>query len=62
MTVKRDLLRPKEAELLLAVSQKTLRRWDAEGKIRTVRNGRGHRRYVAADVERIRRTALGEEC
>jgi predicted site-specific integrase-resolvase len=41
---------PKEAQAILGVSEKTLRNWDEQGKIRTIRTPSGHRRY---DIESI---------
>jgi molybdopterin-binding protein len=37
----------------LGVSVDTLRRWDAAGKLRTVRDERNRRRVPAAEVERL---------
>jgi molybdopterin-binding protein len=37
----------------LGVSVDTLRRWDREGKIRTVRDDRNHRRVARSEVERL---------
>jgi len=36
---------PREASQVLQVSEKTLRNWDRDGKIRTIRTPAGHRRY-----------------
>jgi predicted site-specific integrase-resolvase len=36
---------PREASQVLQVSPKTLRNWDRDGKIRTIRTPAGHRRY-----------------
>ena len=36
---------PPEAWKVLQVSEKTLRNWDRDGKIRTIRTSAGHRRY-----------------
>lgn len=36
---------PREASQILQVSEKTLRNWDKDGKIRTIRTPAGHRRY-----------------
>ena len=35
----------------LDISVSTLRRWDKEGKLKSVRTDGGHRRYYAEDVE-----------
>jgi len=42
-----------EAAKALGVSVDTLRRWDREGKISTVRDGRNHRRVARSEVERL---------
>ena len=42
-----------EAAKALGVSVDTLRRWDREGKITTVRDGRNHRRVARSEVERL---------
>jgi len=36
---------PREASQILQVSERTLRNWDRDGKIRTIRTPTGHRRY-----------------
>lgn len=36
---------PREASQILQVSERTLRNWDRDGKIRTIRTPAGHRRY-----------------
>ena len=42
-----------EASRLLQVSQKTLRRWDKEGKIKTIRTAGGHRRIPSSEIDRL---------
>jgi len=42
-----------EAAKALGVSVDTLRRWDREGKISTVRDDRNHRRVAPSEVERL---------
>jgi molybdopterin-binding protein len=42
-----------EAAKALGVSVDTLRRWDREGKISTVRDDRNHRRVARSEVERL---------
>jgi molybdopterin-binding protein len=42
-----------EAAKALGVSVDTLRRWDREGKLSTVRDGRNHRRVARSEVERL---------
>ena len=46
----------KQAAELLGVSDDTLRRWEAEGKIKPVRTKGNHRRYADDDLNRIRLT------
>jgi molybdopterin-binding protein len=43
-----------EAAKLLGVSADTIRRWDASGKLRTVRDAGNRRRVPVAEVERLR--------
>ena len=43
-----------EAASALGISLDTLRRWDREGRIRTVRDKANRRRVPAAEVERLR--------
>jgi molybdopterin-binding protein len=43
-----------EASRALGVSQDTLRRWDAAGKIESIRDERNRRLIPAAEVERLR--------
>ncbi len=48
-------LRIGEAAELLDVSVATLRRWEAEGQLRSVRSAGGQRTIALAEVERLRR-------
>jgi molybdopterin-binding protein len=43
-----------EAAKALGVSVDTLRRWDRDGKLRTIRDSRNRRLVPAAEVERLR--------
>lgn len=45
------LIAIKEAANLLGVDQKTLRRWEANGKISSQKTVGGHRRYLLSDIE-----------
>jgi excisionase family DNA binding protein len=52
-----------DAARLLGVSIRTVRRWEAQGRIRAVRTGGGHRRFPVAEVvqmQRARRQQAGE--
>jgi molybdopterin-binding protein len=40
---------------VLGVSVATLRRWEDEGKLRSVRSGGGQRRVALSEIERLRR-------
>lgn len=54
MAKKIKLLRIREAAEMLGVNPETLRRWDAEGKLRAVRIGnRKDRRYKLEDIEKL---------
>jgi molybdopterin-binding protein len=44
-----------EASRLLDVSVDTLRRWDRDGKLATVRDARNRRRVPVSEVERLQR-------
>jgi excisionase family DNA binding protein len=45
-----NLLTVKEAADLLGVSTKTIRRWEADGKIRSVRTSGNHRRFDVSEL------------
>ena len=46
----------KEAAEELGVSQETLRRWEAAGKIKVTRTPKGHRRYDLMELKGITST------
>jgi excisionase family DNA binding protein len=46
----RHLLKPGEVAHLLRVDPKTVTRWAAKGKLKSVRTPGGHRRFFGADV------------
>ena len=46
-----EWITPKKAKELLSVTNKTLHEWDKKGKIRTVRDPAGHRRYNKEDIQ-----------
>ena len=43
-----------QAARLLGVDPATVRRWATEGKITAVRTLGGHRRFTAAEIERVK--------
>nr|CAO87231.1 unnamed protein product [Microcystis aeruginosa PCC 7806] len=45
-----NLITIREASGLLGVSIKTLRRWEQQGKISSIRTPGGHRRYRRQDI------------
>lgn len=47
------LIKPVEASLLLAVSRRTLRRYEADGKLHPVKLNQRATRYRLADVLRL---------
>ena len=55
------LLSPKEAAAELGISIKTVHRWDAAGKLHTVRTAGNQRRIPIGEVSRLRRQAKGEQ-
>lgn len=54
MNFMENLLRLSKASELLGVTEKTLRVWDAEGKIRAVRTAGNQRRIPESEVARLR--------
>lgn len=53
MTIKKRLLKIKEAAAMLGVNPETLRRWDNDGILTAVRVGsRGDRRYKIEEIEK----------
>lgn len=44
-----------EAARLLSVSVITLRRWDRDGRVHSVRTPTGHRRFRVSDIESLLR-------
>lgn len=46
------LISIKEAAELLSVSTKTLRRWDDEGILKSIKTHGGHRRYNQDDIDK----------
>lgn len=53
-TKARDSVRIGQAAELLGVSVETLRRWEADGKLRTRRSAGGQRVVAAAEIARLR--------
>jgi excisionase family DNA binding protein len=47
------LLTPGEVATSMRVDPKTVTRWAAAGKIRSIRTPGGHRRFYAADVQAL---------
>ena len=53
-------LRPAEVADLLSVSPKTVSRWAKEGKLPFLRTLGGHRRYPAAEIQKLVKVLLQE--
>ncbi|NWJ98354.1 MAG: excisionase family DNA-binding protein [Chloroflexi bacterium] len=53
MSKKQIFLRPQEAAQELGVTVKTIHRWDAAGKIRTIRTVGNQRRIPASEIKRL---------
>lgn len=52
--ISKELLTIREVAELFGVHQQTLRRWDEEGKLKSIRVGKfGHRKYRKIDVDRM---------
>jgi len=54
----KQLVSATEAAKIAAVSKDTLRRWDNEGKISSVRTKGGHRRFLLNDLKNVHETKL----
>jgi putative resolvase len=55
------LLSPKEAASELGISVKTVHRWDAAGKLHTVRTAGRRRRIPIEEISRLRRQGEGKQ-
>jgi putative resolvase len=55
------LLSPKEAAAELGISIKTVHRWDAAGKLHSVRTAGNQRRIPIEEISRLRRLGRGEQ-
>ncbi len=49
----KEIIAIREASNLLGVCQETLRRWEREGKIKTIKTLGKHRRYLMKDIEKL---------
>jgi len=47
------LIGTKKVAEMLGVSQDTLRRWDKNGKLLSVRTKGGHRRYLLSEIRKL---------
>lgn len=52
-------MKPSEAAELFGVDPKTVNRWAAAGKLTVGKTLGGHRRYLRADVLRLREQMMG---
>lgn len=48
-----ELLQPSDAASLIGVHPDTLKRWEAKGRITSLRTPEGHRRFRRGDVEAL---------
>lgn len=48
-----QLINISKAAVLLGTTTRNLRRWDAEGKLQSVRTKGGHRRYRLSDIQKL---------
>ena len=54
-----DLLRPRDAAVVLGISYATLKQWIYKGKLRTVRTAGGHHRVPQSQLDRYLYKSLG---
>lgn len=50
-----DVYTPAEVARLFRVDPKTVTRWAASGRLKSIRTPGGHRRYRKSEVDRLRR-------
>lgn len=48
-----ELLPPAESAKLIGISRDTLKRWEKQGRISSLRTPHGHRRFRRGDVEAL---------
>lgn len=59
MTTSSTLLTPKEVARLFSVDSRTVTRWAAAGRLKSIRTLGGHHRYPADDVHKLLATNNG---
>lgn len=56
-----DTLPIGEAARVIGVAVETIRRWEADGKIESVRTPSGHRRFTTAEVARVKAARTSDD-
>jgi molybdopterin-binding protein len=56
-----ELLRPRDAALVLGISYASLKQWIYKGKLRTVRTAGGHHRIPQSELDRYLYKSLGKQ-
>lgn len=53
MKTQSDLLSVGESAVIIGISRDTLKRWEAAGRVTSLRTPTGHRRFRRADIEAL---------
>lgn len=56
-----ELLRPRDAAVILGISYASLKQWIYKGKLRTVQTAGGHHRIPQSEIDRFLYKSLGKE-
>ncbi|HME32977.1 MAG TPA: helix-turn-helix transcriptional regulator [Terriglobales bacterium] len=56
-----ELLRPRDAAVVLGISYATLKQWIYKGKLRTVKTAGGHHRIPQSELDRYLYKSLGKQ-
>ncbi len=56
-----ELLRPRDAAMVLGISYASLKQWIYKGKLRTVKTAGGHHRIPESEIDRFLYKSLGRQ-
>lgn len=56
-----ELLRPRDAAVILGISYASLKQWIYKGKLRSVRTAGGHHRVPQSEIDRFLYKSLGKQ-
>src|SRR5512142_1479738 len=61
MSPSEELLRPRDAAVVLGISYPSLKQWIYKGKLRTVKTAGGHHRIPQSEIDRFLFRSLGKQ-